>query len=178
MCVDRENARLDEPSVALKNLLAKITLSPELARRSQAAGRAGYLIDLMRREREDHELALRPLDRYLRGLAELAGVRLEEVRHGLGATAWDVVTAGTAPLLARISRLIGLSAAETAACARWAYLGAVMPDSSDALLATHRGKLASTLEKELQRHEAEYANEQRVELDRILEAIRSEYGEA
>lgn len=171
------NTDQDEPPVALKDLISKIQLPADLERRSRAAGRAAYVIDRMRWERQCHRIAERPLDRYLRGLAELAGVALDEVQAALALPAWDQVTAATAPLLARVARLIGLPADETGKFTRWTYLGCVDPERSDAILATHRGEPQISIEDALRQQEECYSEEQRAEVARIIEAIRSEYAQ-
>src|SRR5262249_17329407 len=96
----------------LATLISKLQISPDLERRSRAAGRSAYAIDRMRKERKRHSLAALPLDRYLRGLAELAGVRLDGVLTSLGLPALDRVTSASAPLMARLARLVGLGARE------------------------------------------------------------------
>jgi hypothetical protein len=120
--------RADEgdPELLLTDLASKTQLSNEQERRCAVAARAAYAIDLMRREHESHGIALLPLDLYLRGLAEFAGVSLDEVLTALELSSQDRATAPLSSgvgLLARVARLIGLTADETQTLARMGMSG-------------------------------------------------------
>jgi hypothetical protein len=160
----------------LKTLISSVRLPAELDRRCKLASRAAFVIAKMRRERTYHNIADLPLDRYLRGLAELAGVALTEVQSAFSLPALDSVTAVTAPILARIARLVGIPGADTEMYARWTFLQGVDSDRSDAILALSRGPDAKVpLDIALQTQESAYSADQAAELARVIKAIRHEY---
>jgi hypothetical protein len=173
---------LGESDLWLKDLVLTMHSSPEVEQRHLTAARAAHAIDLMRKAREHQGFAALPLDRYLRGLAEVAGVSLDEVLTSLGLSPQDRVTAATAPLLARVARLIGLPADETLTLARLMFVDSAVEVRLDAIVGRNPGARASagadahpSIDEVLQQHEKDYSEVQRAELGSIEGAIKSEY---
>jgi hypothetical protein len=155
-----------------------VQLPPELDERCRSSSRAAFALSRMRREREHHRIAELPMDRYINGLAGLAGVSLNEVQTSLGLPSWDNVTSATAPLIARVARLIGLPVGDAEKFVRWTYLGSINREQSDSILAMNRGlSMRTPLDESLHQNETLYNEQQGAELRQIVRAIRIEYTE-
>jgi hypothetical protein len=165
-----------EAPLELTALFSRMKLPAELESRCISASRAAYAVDRMRRERELHQISELPFDRYIHGLAGLAGVSLVEVQRSFGLPNWDRVTASTVSFLARIARLIGLPVADAEIFLRWTYLSRVNQEQSESILAMPRGQHCRIpLGEILDQKEAHYDERQQAELNDILQAIRAEY---
>src|SRR5204863_8995552 len=98
------------------------------------------------------------------------------IQLALNLPGWGQVDRGTARLLARIARLIGLSEEDTGRFARWTFLGNTDEAQADALLVMPRGQNAQLqLEESLDQKERLYTAERREELQAVLRAIHAEF---
>ena len=161
-------ARADPPA-GLPGLLSSARLPEDADRRCRVASKAAFAIDQLRRERARHRISDVPFGRYLQSLSTLGAISLENIQTSLGLPDW-VVTAATAPSLARLARLIELSEEQARK-----FIRGTFAEPHGFAEAAHRGAEPIPFDEVLEIVESGYSEFTRAELDEVLRAIHIEY---
>jgi hypothetical protein len=158
-----------EPPAWLTGLIARTQLPGDFDRRCDIASKAAYAIFQLRVEGTRHKISDAPFGRVVQALAVIGKIHLGDLQESLSVPDWDKVSAATAAPFARLARLLEFSYEQAERAIRGTFAEPVLAQVAPA------GGVPMSFDQALQKAESQYSEEDKAELDRLIQAIRSEY---